>query len=75
MCEVFDPTPTAIFGIFSTYFAILGIVGFLGWVEVVGDRGGFWLVEGKVSWVDRGILVFGGFYIMGGGCGADFGCW
>ena len=24
---------------------------------------------GKVSWVDRGILVFGGFYIMGGGCG------
>ena len=35
MCEVFDPTPMAIFGIFSTYFAILGIVGWWGMVGMV----------------------------------------
>ena len=48
MCEVSDPTPMAIFGIFSTYFAVLGIVGvfgrgvFGGWILDFG----FWIVFG-----------------------------
>ena len=41
MCEVSDPIPTAIFGIFPTCFAIwLGIVGV--WLAECGGIVGFW---------------------------------
>ena len=63
MCEVSDPTPTAIFGIFPTCFAILlGIVGvlwgFLGWGRLM-EAG-----------VDFGVGVCVDFYCVGDtGCG------
>ena len=53
MCEVSDPTPTAIFEIFSPYFAILGgiwwdVAGYFAgfrWIWWIWGYGGCWMLD------------------------------